>query len=196
MKKDERRMAFLRRLDELGFLGVYGGALDGMSAIALTRDQQTELRGGFLTVGKEEPDDLDKAIVDWLIDGREADRERVKKVWSHCVSLQLADLATRTPMAGPEPRSRTAKGYVYLIRSLDMYKIGKASDLEARMKTYRTENPHGLEMVAASGQVIDPSALERSLLERFAGKSVVGEWHRLEADDVEWIKGEFGKTKK
>ena len=38
-------------------------------------------------------------------------------------------------------------GYIYLLKSLDIYKIGRAKSLDSRINTYKTENPHGIELL-------------------------------------------------
>lgn len=40
-------------------------------------------------------------------------------------------------------------GYIYVIKSLNLYKIGRSSDSKKRIKLYKTYNPHGIETVFA-----------------------------------------------
>lgn len=78
-------------------------------------------------------------------------------------------------------------GYIYLLKSLDIYKIGRAKSLDGRIKAYKTENPHGIEILHQK-LVEDYVGTETKLLLRFKNKQVRGEWFKLSREDVEWIK--------
>lgn len=74
---------------------------------------------------------------------------------------------------------------VYVMRSLDLYKIGKSEDVEQRLREFRVGNPH-IEFVAA---VADPGAdvVERRLHEHFAACRKGGEWFERTDDLETWV---------
>ena len=78
---------------------------------------------------------------------------------------------------------QTTPGYVYLIKSGDYYKIGKAKHLSNRVKAHQTSSPNKIELVL-NKRVEDYSAVETKLLEMFTTKRVRGEWFRLSREDI------------
>lgn len=49
----------------------------------------------------------------------------------------------------PSGDAKDGRGYVYMIKSLDLFKIGRAINIDSRLRKYSTENPHGIKMVCA-----------------------------------------------
>ena len=88
------------------------------------------------------------------------------------------------------PRSHQAiTGYVYLIRAENgLYKIGKAKNVNARMKPFRVDFPMKWELIHTI-KSNDYGAAEGGLHKTFADKRDVGEWFRLSPDDVAFITG-------
>lgn len=70
------------------------------------------------------------------------------------------------------------KGYVYIYKSGEYCKIGRAKNIETRRKVYRTENPHPIEIVAEKfvNNYIDA---ENQLHETFKNKRFRGEWFKI-----------------
>ena len=85
------------------------------------------------------------------------------------------------------PKKTPKSGYIYLIKSRDLYKIGRTISPRSRFKTYRTENPHGIELIHQF-QSADYINAEAELLEKFAIKKVKNEWFSLNKKDVQFIK--------
>lgn len=88
-------------------------------------------------------------------------------------------------------RRRTEKekrlgGHVYLIESRGLYKIGRSSKIEARFKTYTTENPHGVKLLAHK-HFDDCHAEEARLHSLYSGKRKIGEWFALSPAQVKKI---------
>ena len=80
------------------------------------------------------------------------------------------------------------KGYIYLVKSNGLYKIGRAKYPRDRIKTYQTENPFGIEIILVK-EVDDYIGKETELLEKFKEKRIRGkEWFELNQKDIEWIK--------
>ena len=78
------------------------------------------------------------------------------------------------------------RDWCYLIRCIDLYKIGRASDLGKRFKRIRSMNPYA-ELVCAS-QKVDEAYLH--LL--YADYRQEGEWFKLSLDQVLAVKGMMG----
>lgn len=81
---------------------------------------------------------------------------------------------------------RQKEGYVYLIKSLGLYKIGRCENPN-RIKTYRTENPHKIELIFQQ-RVSDCIGTEKLLLKKYFEKKYKGEWFKLSKSDVLDIK--------
>lgn len=79
------------------------------------------------------------------------------------------------------------RGFIYILKSLEIYKIGRAKHLDSRIKAYKTENPHGIELLHQK-EVDDYISVESNLLMKFKEKQVRGEWFKLSIEDIEWIK--------
>ena len=85
------------------------------------------------------------------------------------------------------PRNKIIKGYIYIIKSKNLYKIGRAINIRNRVKTYRTENPFGIKVILQQ-KVNDYIGIETKLLKKFKSKQVKGEWFKLNKQDIEQIK--------
>lgn len=78
-------------------------------------------------------------------------------------------------------------GFVYLMKSGDLYKIGRSKDPDKRFKQLQYTEPVPEEIV----HLIESDAcrkLESGLHHVFCDKRVDGEWFSLEDGDVEWLK--------
>jgi len=85
------------------------------------------------------------------------------------------------------------KGYVYVVKSQNNYKIGRAKNLDSRIKKYITENPHEIEVVF-SKFVDDYVEEERKLLKMFESFWIRGEWFNLNEEDIIKIKQYYDKS--
>lgn len=103
------------------------------------------------------------------------------------------------------------EGYVYVLKSLDLYKIGMTvfswnngtfrdaevirrrrdaamkRTLYRRIASYRTHNPHGIELLDFAF-VRDSSSLETLLHEKFSDSRITGEWFRLSETDLKKVR--------
>lgn len=106
--------------------------------------------------------------------------------------VETYPLALRPRTSDPvRPAPIDRSGYVYLIRGGGYYKIGKARDLDARIKWFEIKLPFEVELVL-SIRSEDYSALERELHTAFEHKRTNGEWFALTEEDVAWIEERFG----
>jgi len=82
--------------------------------------------------------------------------------------------------------------YIYLIKSSLGYKIGKANDPFSRFSTIQTSNPEKLEIVHLF-PVEEKYAheIEKRYHEIFAHKRIIGEWFKLDDNDIFIIEALF-----
>lgn len=96
-------------------------------------------------------------------------------------------------MEVPKKQDRVCReGYIYLIKSNGIYKFGRANSLE-RIRSYRTENPFGIEVVKIASSK-DYIGEERRILEMFNDRIVLGkEWLDLNEEELSCILLEMEK---
>lgn len=78
-------------------------------------------------------------------------------------------------------------GYIYVIRSASLYKIGRSKRKDCRISRYRTENPNEIEPIMIV-KVDDYIHIEAVVLSMFPEKQHHGEWFSLEEKDIDIIK--------
>lgn len=80
-------------------------------------------------------------------------------------------------------------GFVYLLRTTpDYYKIGCTTKPRNRLLTFGVQLPFEVELVCLIYSH-DIYHMERELHTRFQEQRTLGEWFKLSADDVEYVKG-------
>jgi len=132
------------------------------------------------------PDDLVKILLsDYLT---EESKKKVSDYYNYRETPQYyKDLKDQEKQW--EQSKKTKTGYVYLLHapSLDAYKIGKAKDVDARIKAFSIEMPMEIQCVfTAKSSEYDVD--EKKLHKLFEEKRLIGEWFRLDNDDVNCIK--------
>lgn len=81
----------------------------------------------------------------------------------------------------PEPPQKPG---IYVVRCGDLYKIGRSTNIDARIRTLRQAIPQ--ETVHACTLLSEtPAKLEAELHQRYADKRVRGEWFKLDVVDVD-----------
>jgi len=102
------------------------------------------------------------------------------------VEIQHKNRKTRK-MRKDEP-----KGWVYLIKGGDYYKIGSTcSSIYARLKALQGPSPLPLELMWAIW-TDRPRSVEEFLHDVFAEERLHSEWFAITDDDAEWIMEEYG----
>jgi hypothetical protein len=84
--------------------------------------------------------------------------------------------------ASGKPSARV-KGYVYLAKHGQDYKIGRSNDVARRRREIALLLPQELEHVHVI-ETDDPEGIERYWHQRFSDRRIRGEWFRLDHDDV------------
>jgi hypothetical protein len=79
-------------------------------------------------------------------------------------------------------------GYIYILGASEFYKIGRAKNLDSRIKQLAVQLPWPVDVVHAI-PCEDYVAAEKELHKRFAARRANGEWFRLTSEDLEWTKG-------
>jgi hypothetical protein len=74
-------------------------------------------------------------------------------------------------------------GYIYVIRSEELYKIGKTKSPTNRIDNYRTENPYPIELLILA-KIVDYNRIEEQMLELVYSKQHHGEWFTLSPRDI------------
>lgn len=112
-----------------------------------------------------------------------------KSVRSAIEEYQSGEMSRKVSLMEPkkkQPRGGVI-GFVYLILAENgLYKIGKAKNIDTRLKPFTVNFPMKWELVY-NFKSNDYSAAEMKLHEVFADKRDVGEWFRLSPEDVEYI---------
>lgn len=81
----------------------------------------------------------------------------------------------------------TPDGYVYLLGAPDFYKIGRAKNVDSRVKQLGIQLPWEIDLVHTI-PCEDYISAERKLHRKFSDRRANGEWFMLTPDDVKWIK--------
>lgn len=76
--------------------------------------------------------------------------------------------------------------YLYIIKSRNLYKIGKTNSLEQRLEAIRSTNPHEVELVH-SARFDKAIPIEKALHKFFKTKRVSREWFALSKEDISRI---------
>lgn len=82
-------------------------------------------------------------------------------------------------VAGSARQARTKPGYVYVLKAGNRYKVGRARNPKARLKTIQAMSPVGVELVA-SVRAIDAPALEARVHSSFSACRTHGEWFEMD----------------
>ncbi len=74
-------------------------------------------------------------------------------------------------------------GYIYMVLSENLYKIGCSKYPTKRIDKYHTQNPHPVKLVLLA-KVEEYRLVERTVLSMFKSKKHQGEWFGLDQQDV------------
>ena len=129
-----------------------------------------------------------KLIIKWVLTGKKIYYEELKEWFHWRIKKQIPKEREQEEKEWNKTKIKiSTRGYIYLIKSNNLYKIGRAKNLKSRIKTYQTENPFGIEVIFQK-EVDDYIGTEKDLLTRFENKRERGEWFKLNNEDIQWIK--------
>ena len=93
-------------------------------------------------------------------------------------------------------RQRGSKGFIYLIKDSDgYYKIGRATNLQVRLRKYYSENAKEVELIDHV-YVDDYIAKEIEVQKKYDDKHFRGEWFNLDSSDEKEIISIFKEWEK
>ncbi len=125
--------------------------------------------------------------INWYPSHEQADKmivalEELKelKTPEEIVEYNRAADRRREDLSGDSPEKKADMvGYIYVIRSASLYKIGRSKCKDCRIKRYRTENPNEIEPIMIV-KVDDYINAEAVVLSMFPDKHHHGEWFSLD----------------
>lgn len=146
---------------------------DGLTApvdqggLVLTKDEYKDIRRDLdefyrLTPSEEIKSHNDERMRAFARGGKQPEQEQVTK------------------------KTSQSPGHVYVIKSANLYKIGRTGDMEKRMKSFERSLPRGFEMIC-NWYTTDTRTEEAEMHSILAEKRVTGEWFSLSDDDVDFL---------
>ena len=126
---------------------------------------------------------LYKPLIEFLTTGSYAAFEKIRAYGEETAPGADTPGPADTAATSRPAAAASAAGYIYVIRSAGLYKIGKAVDLTKRLKAYRLHNPAPVTLVF-SRRVRNRNMAELYLHGMFAKQRVRGEWFSLTAQDL------------
>ncbi|MFZ1938792.1 MAG: GIY-YIG nuclease family protein [Terracidiphilus sp.] len=128
--------------------------------------------------------------------------EVIRKVRGYCDAreeyLDVSAILSKESLAGAAtvevdeaqitPKNQSASGYVYLVKSGKLYKIGWSENHWRRKSELHKQAPEGITEIHTIAAIDDPVGIERYWHERFKEKRQHGEWFDLSAEDISAFK--------
>lgn len=84
------------------------------------------------------------------------------------------------------------KGYVYLIKSNNYFKIGKTKNIKQRISSLQTSSATHIELIHTI-KTSNYHKIEKELHKKFENQHIKGEWFNLSEEDIEYIKNYNGE---
>jgi hypothetical protein len=109
---------------------------------------------------------------------------------SAILSNELAERSATIEIEQSEIASnnQSSAGYVYLVKSGKLYKIGWSENHWRRKSELHKQTPEGISEVHTIAAIDDPVGIEKYWHERFKDRRQHGEWFDLSAEDVSAFK--------
>ena len=147
--------------------------------------------GFFFILGKEPckgvaDNELSDWVLKWILTGEKKYYNKLRDWFVEQIKYQIKKKREKEELF-VEQKPEVKRGFVYIIKVNDFYKIGRATNINGRMKRYITENPYETELIFKK-EVDDYVKVEEFLLEKFKDKRVRSEWFKLTEDDIKWVK--------
>lgn len=114
--------------------------------------------------------------------------KKLKKIILNDIKDHLKEHKKRKEIEIYKKENKKEIGYIYIIKSNGLYKIGRSKNIKNRIKLYKTENPFGIDVIFQK-KVDDYINKEIKLLNMFNDKLKLGkEWFYLSDKDINLIK--------
>lgn len=85
------------------------------------------------------------------------------------------------------------KGYVYVFKCNEYYKIGVSKNVEKRLQQLNTQRPYEVCLIYKSSLIEDPYKVKKQLHKMFEDKRISQEWFELNISDIDDI-SDYVKT--
>ncbi len=170
--------------------------------IDLTEEEREAMDGLYIIAGhgifgEIVDDELTNTSIKWILTGKKKYYEILKDWFKKHLKSRAKEIKEKQTAEFLNEQifqtNKETSGYIYLLKSRNLYKIGKAKQLRNRMKAYRTENPFGIKVILQK-KVKDSGSIERQLHNLVSNKRIRGEWFRLAKRDIEIIKDFLNET--
>lgn len=102
------------------------------------------------------------------------------------IKLNLEKIHKITTGHFPNTSPSETRGFVYVVRSGNLVKIGRTNDLERRLRQLSTMNSGELELIC-SIPTGDSVTLEKKLHQQFQPFRQHGEWFQLPEKSIQWL---------
>ena len=135
-------------------------------------------------------DNLANTCIKWILTGENKYYEIIKEWFLWHLKENIIKKQKEQARYKEEEKienKQEQSGFIYVIKSKNLYKIGRALDSVSRIKTYKTENPFGIKVILQKF-TDDYIEKEKEFLKKFQAKQVRGEWFKLGKEDINWIK--------
>jgi len=103
------------------------------------------------------------------------------------IKLNLDKIHKITTGQFPTNSTSETKGFVYIVRSGNLVKIGRTNNLQRRLRQLSTMNSKKLQLIC-SIPTGDSANLEKQLHQQFKQFRQHGEWFDLPTESIEWLK--------
>jgi len=110
---------------------------------------------------------------------RSGEKKLSRKIAGLNLMSLLEERTNRVKVNDPEPNELCKSGFVYVISNPSfpgMFKVGMTTNIEARLRTYQTYDPHRSFKIESYQFVLDRRECENMLLNKFKLDIVKGEW--------------------
>ena len=186
----ENKKEFLKRINKLGgSICLWAGSFDSPSSKIYGDHVGGNYFIGNAIFGTPWGTRTGKLLLDYLLGSKTKSNKAYLRLRNIENESLIAEHERMIKRHNNDSREKTSqrRGYIYLLKSRDIYKIGKTLNLRDRSKRYRAENPFGTRVLFQK-EVDNYTNVERGLLEKFKEKRFSGEWFKLDEDDILWIK--------
>lgn len=162
-----------------GEVDYWSGDIDRLSALTgLSRAATEKCVEGLLETGAFFPAHGDERA-EWVIDS-----SRLPGVDGEPRYFPARSSGSRAPSVRPVKRG---PGYVYLLESGGLYKVGRSTRPDKRIAQISPVMPHPVNVICTVYSE-EHEVLEAELHERFRDVRLNGEWFNLSSENVDYIK--------
>jgi hypothetical protein len=167
---------------------VYEESLDVKEYFNLQKNHDPKIYNHYLSRKNWQTINLDSYLAKSLIKYKKTGKVTKKLKKYILKEIEKAKLIQVENLSLLEDNKNKAKnGFIYILKSKNLYKIGRTLQFKKRIKIYKTENPFGIKIIFQK-EMNNCFNTELELLKKFKNKKYKGEWFKLNKKDIKWIK--------